>query len=82
VDIDDLPAAEEAPRVRAEYRPPREGTEPRAMTSEGYVASSKADVFHVPSCRNAGKIKPSNLLRFATREEAARNRRPARDCNP
>ncbi|MBZ4419613.1 MBL fold metallo-hydrolase [Myxococcus sp. RHSTA-1-4] len=83
VDIDDLPAAEQAPRIRGtESRPSRGSTESRATPAGGYVGSSRTDVFHLPSCRNAAKIKPSNLVRFATREEAARNRRPARDCNP
>jgi beta-lactamase superfamily II metal-dependent hydrolase len=82
VDIDDLSAAEPPARPRTESRPPRGGTESRAAHAGGYVASSRGDVFHVPSCRNAAKIKPSNLIRFATREEAARSRRPARDCHP
>ncbi|NPC86430.1 MBL fold metallo-hydrolase, partial [Pyxidicoccus fallax] len=77
VDIDDLPAAAQTPRgSRTEPRPSR------AMPSGGYVGSSKSNLFHVPSCRSAAKIKPSNLVRFATRAEAARNREPARDCNP
>lgn len=82
VDIDDLPAAEPPARTRAESRPQRGSTESRSGHAGGYVASSRGDVFHVPSCRNAAKIKPSNLIRFATREEAARSRRPARDCHP
>jgi competence protein ComEC len=47
-----------------------------------YVASSKGDVFHLPFCRIAAKIKQSNRLVFKSREEAARGRRPAKDCNP
>ncbi|QSQ23911.1 MBL fold metallo-hydrolase [Pyxidicoccus parkwayensis] len=82
VDIDDLPSANVPPSSRTETRTPRKGTESRAMSAGPYVGSSKADVFHLPSCRNAAKIKESNLVVFKTREEAARNRRPARDCNP
>ncbi|MFP2910836.1 hypothetical protein ACLESD_38540 [Pyxidicoccus sp. 3LFB2] len=82
VDIDDLPAADAPPRSRTEPRPTR-GMEPRGMSAGPYVASSKSDVFHLPSCRNAKKIKSYNKLVFKTREEASRdNRRPARDCNP
>ena len=47
-----------------------------------YVGSSRSDVFHKPTCRNVMKIKASNLVTFASRAEAARGRRPARDCNP
>ncbi|WP_164010071.1 ComEC/Rec2 family competence protein [Pyxidicoccus trucidator] len=84
VDIDDLPsAAAPPPRVSTGTRPPRGSVEPRGMSSGTYVASSKGEVFHVPSCRNAMKIKPANRLVFKSREEASRdNRRPARDCNP
>lgn len=47
-----------------------------------YVGSSRSDVFHVPDCSNARKISPQNLVTFSTREAAAKERRPARDCNP
>jgi competence protein ComEC len=47
-----------------------------------YVASRRSDVFHVPGCRNVRKIAPENLIHFSSREEAAKERRPARDCNP
>ncbi|MFP2931375.1 ComEC/Rec2 family competence protein [Pyxidicoccus sp. 3LG] len=83
VDIDDLPSS--SPGTSGSRTGPRQtrgGTESRAMSSEVYVGSSKGDVFHRPSCRNAGKIKPQNLVTFRTREEASRGRRPAKDCNP
>lgn len=80
VDIDDLPASE-APS-RPETRTPRVTTPSRAAQSGTYVGSSKTDVFHLPTCRNAAKIKPANLVVFKSRDEAARTRRPARDCNP
>lgn len=48
----------------------------------GYVASRNSDVFHKPECSNAQRIKPANLIRFKTREEAAAAKRPAKDCNP
>ena len=47
-----------------------------------YVGSTRSDVFHRVNCHNAMKIKSSNLVTFSSREEAARGRRPARDCNP
>ncbi len=48
----------------------------------GYVASRNSEVFHRPGCSNAQRIKPSNLIRFRTRDEAAASKRPAKDCNP
>jgi beta-lactamase superfamily II metal-dependent hydrolase len=47
-----------------------------------YVASRRGKVFHLPDCRNAKRIKPSNLVIFKTREEALKRYRPARDCHP
>jgi hypothetical protein len=47
-----------------------------------YVASRRGKVFHVPDCRNAKRIKPSNLVTFKTREEALKRYRPAQDCHP
>lgn len=47
-----------------------------------YVGSSRSDVFHIPECSNVRKISPQNLVSFSTREAAAKERRPARDCNP
>jgi competence protein ComEC len=47
-----------------------------------YVGSSRSDVFHVPDCRNARRISPENVVWFSTREAAAKDRRPAKDCNP
>lgn len=83
VDIDDLPSAAPPSRPRPEPRPVRGSTESRATPAGGYVGSSKSDKFHLPTCRNVKNIKPSNLVRFATREEAARNnRKPAGDCDP
>jgi beta-lactamase superfamily II metal-dependent hydrolase len=58
------------------------GAAERPSSAGGYVASRNSDVFHKPECNNAGRIKPANLLRFKTREEAAASKRPAKDCNP
>lgn len=73
VDIDQMPKAE---------RGARDGKKPAAQSPGRWVASRKSDVFHVPECRNAQRIAPENLLTFSTREAAAKERRPARDCNP
>jgi beta-lactamase superfamily II metal-dependent hydrolase len=50
--------------------------------AERYVGSRRSDVFHFPDCRNARRIAPENLITFSSREAAAKDRRPARDCNP
>jgi len=55
---------------------------PGPASSGGYVASRNSEVFHRPECHNAGRIKPSNLVHFRTREEAMAAKRPAKDCNP
>ncbi len=47
-----------------------------------YVGSRRSDVFHVPECSNARKIQPENLVTYSTREAAAKDRRPAKDCDP
>jgi beta-lactamase superfamily II metal-dependent hydrolase len=55
-----------------------------SSTAHGaYVASRRSPVFHRPDCANASTIVPSNLIGFATREEAlASGKRPAQDCHP
>lgn len=52
-----------------------------AMTAP-YVASKNSKVFHKASCRNAKRIKESNLRYYDTREEAISVKRPAKCCHP
>jgi len=48
-----------------------------------YAASRNSDVFHYMSCRYVKTIKPSNLVRFQTREAAILARyRPCAVCRP
>jgi beta-lactamase superfamily II metal-dependent hydrolase len=47
-----------------------------------YVASRRSNLFHVPSCPAAKKIKPANLVTFSSRAEALKTNQPARDCDP
>ncbi|MCP3144055.1 ComEC/Rec2 family competence protein [Pyxidicoccus xibeiensis] len=83
VDIDALPSSDTPPRPRPEARPPRGGTQPGAMSAGGYIGSSRTDVFHLPSCSSAKRIKRENRVTFPTRDEAiSQRRRPAKDCNP
>jgi beta-lactamase superfamily II metal-dependent hydrolase len=55
----------------------------QAAPAAYYVGSANSEVFHVPTCPNAAKIKPGYLVRYEKREDAvAAGRRPAKDCNP
>jgi beta-lactamase superfamily II metal-dependent hydrolase len=80
-------ASDPAPKVVApDPTPaPKPTPAPTPAPSAGgaYVASKNSQVFHKPECNNASRIKPENVLKFSTREEAiASGRRPAKDCNP
>ncbi|MBI3180958.1 MAG: MBL fold metallo-hydrolase [Myxococcales bacterium] len=75
-DAKSKPAADGKKDKPGEARPPAQKGE------SGYVASKNSEVFHLPGCRAAKRIAEKNLLTFRTREEAARERRPAKDCNP
>lgn len=48
-----------------------------------YVASKNSKVFHRPDCSDAKRIKPGNLMKFRTREDAvASGRRACKKCKP
>jgi len=48
-----------------------------------FVASKNSRVFHLPSCRFAGRIKPQNLISYKTRGEALKDgKRPCKRCKP
>jgi micrococcal nuclease len=47
-----------------------------------FVASKNGKVFHKASCYHVKRISPENIVRFATRDEAARSRRPCQTCSP
>jgi hypothetical protein len=48
-----------------------------------YVASKNSKVFHKPDCKWAKKIKPENLVRYSSREEAINaGKRPCSQCKP
>ncbi|MFP2963246.1 ComEC/Rec2 family competence protein [Myxococcus sp. 1LA] len=78
----DDPPGDGTPGARPGSRSRGSASESGAVTVGTYVGSSRSDVFHKPTCRNVMKIKASNLVTFSSRAEAARERRPARDCNP
>ncbi|MGA2171387.1 MAG: Ada metal-binding domain-containing protein [Sedimentisphaerales bacterium] len=48
-----------------------------------YVSSKNSQVFHRPDCPFAQKIKPQNLVTYASREDAiAAGKKPCSRCNP
>jgi len=48
-----------------------------------YVASKKSKVFHKSTCNWAKRIKPENLVRYKTRQDAINDgKRPCKSCNP
>lgn len=53
-----------------------------APLEPGYAASRRSEVFHRASCPSVKTIRLRNLVKFTQRDEAARRRRPAADCNP
>ena len=54
--------------IKAGYSPCKICNPP--TKSAAFVASKGSDKYHVPTCRYVGKIKPENLVSFATKEEA------------
>jgi hypothetical protein len=48
-----------------------------------FIASKNSQIFHKASCPSAKRISPSNLVSYATRDEAiAAGKRPCERCNP
>ena len=48
-----------------------------------FVANKNSDVYHLPDCKWAKKIKPGNIIKFSGAAEAeAQNYLPCRSCNP
>ncbi|WP_342375702.1 MBL fold metallo-hydrolase [Myxococcus stipitatus] len=77
----ETPAPAPAPPVAAAKEKEKEKGDSKKYTGP-YVASRKRPLFHIPNCDGAKKIHAENLITYKTREEAARERRPAQDCNP
>jgi flagellar biosynthesis protein FlhF len=47
------------------------------------VANKNSDVYHHTDCKWSGRIKPENIVQFASNQEAeAQNFLPCRSCNP
>jgi beta-lactamase superfamily II metal-dependent hydrolase len=72
------PAASRAGRdtVPAAFRPPAPANTPR------FVSLKDSDVFHREDCSALKRAKTKERKVYTTRATAARERRPAKDCNP
>ena len=54
-----------------------------ANSSTVYYGNSNSHVFHTNSCSSISQTKPSNLVKFQTRESAIKDGdRPCKNCNP
>ena len=48
-----------------------------------FVANKNSDIYHLTDCKWSDKIKPENIIQFASNREAeTRNFLPCRSCNP
>jgi len=48
-----------------------------------FVANKNSDVYHCPHCKSSKKIKPDNMIKFFTSQEAkAKNFLPCINCKP
>jgi flagellar biosynthesis protein FlhF len=73
------PAAEPS---QLKDRPPLEAQE-SAINRPYFVANKNSDIYHHTHCKWSDKIKPENMIQFASNREAeAHNFLPCRSCNP
>lgn len=55
----------------------------RTIERSYFVANKNSDVYHSMDCKWSNKIKPGNIIQFASTQEAeAQNFLPCRSCNP
>lgn len=57
-------------------------TKKQQQITGAFVASKNGKVFHKASCYHVKRISSENIVRFTTRDEAARTRRPCKTCSP
>jgi methylphosphotriester-DNA--protein-cysteine methyltransferase len=54
-----------------------------ALTRYPFVANKNSDVYHSTDCKWSKKIKPENIIMFASNQEAVTQKfLPCRSCNP
>lgn len=62
---------------------PPEHVHPEPAQQAQFVGSKSSNIYHRPSCSSARRIKDSNLVRFTSREDAARRGyRACKRCKP
>jgi methylphosphotriester-DNA--protein-cysteine methyltransferase len=55
----------------------------RTIERSYFVANKNSDVYHDTDCKWSDKIKPENIIEFASNREAeAQNFSPCRSCHP
>lgn len=65
-------------------KPPSDPDTPANLSCrDPYCGSRNSTVFHAASCPHVGRIKPQNIVGFASQTEAAQaGRKPCRSCKP
>lgn len=83
------PAAKPEPAIAARDHAAEVKTAPKATgpadgaANDGLVGSDKSAVYHHPGCEHAKKISASNLVHYASTQEAeAQGKRACRVCKP
>jgi hypothetical protein len=72
-----------ATRTTANQSPVKTAPVSVSSTAGGYLASKAAALFHKPGCSSAATIKPKNLVKYASREEAVQaGKKPCSVCKP
>lgn len=60
-----------------------QASEDQDQVKQVFVGSRHSNVYHLPTCSAARRIKPENLIGFKSREEAVRaGYRPCKICRP
>ncbi|WP_224244118.1 ComEC/Rec2 family competence protein [Hyalangium gracile] len=81
VDLSRFDKVVEVSPKRGEERAVRTGKKSRG-SGELYYASRHKQIFHKATCPIVKKIHAENLVTYTSREDAMKERSPARDCNP
>ena len=73
----------DANQVGISQKEPAQPPATAAATKYSYVASKNSKAFHKSTCTWAKKIKPENLVRYKTREDAINDgKKPCKTCEP
>jgi len=63
--------------------PPRGQIRSEVTARYKYVSSKNSQIFHLPQCRSAKRIKPENLVGYSSKEEVIQaGKRPCKVCKP